>query len=278
MKAEPRERGDLADLVSTDLAIRLDGILFYGDPHGQWEPLLEALDSSVRAIIILGDLAEAKHHPDQVDEARQVLEELSARGIAWYTISGNHDSDTAEMCDLVYRDLGDRLLDGGVVHIGKPDVAIAGLGGVVSGRIWDGVNKAAAESPEELLAITPRQEHHRGGLPFKKRRTIFPSTVRELSGQKADVLISHEAPSCHQHGFAFIDELAEAMGVSLIVHGHHHAAYADRLENGVRVRGLGLAEVWRPRTGLSDFQRVMLQAGLVSLDENEEVYRLLKSR
>lgn len=278
MKAELGKRADLPDLVSMDLAARLDGILFYGDPHGQWEPLLDALDTSVRSIIILGDLAEAKHHPHQVDEVRRVLKELSARGIDWHTISGNHDSDTAEICDLVYRDLGDRLLDGRVVHVGKPNIAIAGLGGVVSGRIWDGVNKAAADSPEALLAITPRQEHHRGGLPFKKRRTIFPSTVRELSGQKADVLISHEAPSCHPHGFAFINELAEAMGARLIVHGHHHAAYEDQLENGVLVRGLGLAEVWRPQTGLSDVQRTILRAGLVSLDENEDAYRALKSR
>jgi hypothetical protein len=29
------------------------------------------------------------------------------------------------------------------------------------------------------------------------------------------------------------------------VHGHHHTSYAAVLPNGIRVRGLGLAELWR---------------------------------
>jgi hypothetical protein len=57
--------------------------------------------------------------------------------------------------------------------------------------------------------------------------------------------VSHEAPSSHPHGFAVIDSLAESCGAWLIVHGHHHHSYEATLPNGIRVRGLGLAEPWR---------------------------------
>jgi len=34
--------------------------------------------------------------------------------------------------------------------------------------------------------------------------------------------VTHEAPSAHPHGCKAIDELAETLGVQLVVHGHHH--------------------------------------------------------
>jgi hypothetical protein len=30
----------------------------------------------------------------------------------------------------------------------------------------------------------------------------------------------------------------------LIVHGHHHESYSAKLQNGVDVRGLAVAETW----------------------------------
>jgi len=56
--------------------------------------------------------------------------------------------------------------------------------------------------------------------------------------------VTHEAPSCHRHGYAVIDDLAAAGGAKLIVHGHHHDSYTATLPNGIPVRGLGLAEPW----------------------------------
>jgi hypothetical protein len=58
------------------------------------------------------------------------------------------------------------------------------------------------------------------------------------------VLVTHEAPSCHRHGFAAIDRLAEVAAARLIVHGHHHESYAAKLPGGIDVRGLGFAEPW----------------------------------
>ncbi len=62
---------------------------------------------------------------------------------------------------------------------------------------------------------------------------------------RADVLVTHEAPSCHKHGFAGIDVAAAACRARLVVHGHHHATYDGVLPGGVRVKGLGKAEVLR---------------------------------
>ena len=65
-----------------------------------------------------------------------------------------------------------------------------------------------------------------------------------LAQHRFDVLVSHEAPSCHRHGFAAIDRLAEVAAARLIVHGHHHESYAAKLANGIDVRGLAVAEAW----------------------------------
>ena len=43
-----------------------------------------------------------------------------------------------------------------------------------------------------------------------------------LKSQKADILITHEAPRPHPQGFAVINQLARKMDVSKIFHGHHH--------------------------------------------------------
>ncbi|MBY0572775.1 MAG: metallophosphoesterase, partial [Undibacterium sp.] len=46
-----------------------------------------------------------------------------------------------------------------------------------------------------------------------------------LASQKADILVTHEAPSCHPHGFPTIDQLARSMDVGWSFHGHHHDNY-----------------------------------------------------
>ena len=46
--------------------------------------------------------------------------------------------------------------------------------------------------------------------------------VAQLGKQRAQVLVAHEAPSCHPFGWSAIDELAKRMGISYVFHGHHH--------------------------------------------------------
>jgi sugar phosphate isomerase/epimerase len=58
--------------------------------------------------------------------------------------------------------------------------------------------------------------------------------------------VTHEAPAAHPHGWRVIDELAEKLGVQLVVHGHHHRSI-DYIGEGlmttaapVRAFGVGM--------------------------------------
>ena len=62
--------------------------------------------------------------------------------------------------------------------------------------------------------------------------------------------------------------LAAAGGARLIVHGHHHESYAAVLSNGVRVRGLGIAERQQ------DIGEIVVGGGIVGLERE----RLLERR
>ena len=62
-----------------------------------------------------------------------------------------------------------------------------------------------------------------------------------LAGQRADVLVTHEAPTSHPSGVAVLEDLARAMGARLVVHGHHHIGYRAEAADGLRVLGVGAA-------------------------------------
>jgi hypothetical protein len=62
-------------------------------------------------------------------------------------------------------------------------------------------------------------------LESKKQRflsSIYPDDYFGLALESADILITHEAPSCHPYGYAEIDELAQYLGARQVFHGHHH--------------------------------------------------------
>ncbi len=220
-----------------------DEILFYGDPHGRWACLYEALKGKPRAVIVLGDLAEGKLDPGGPARARDAFRAVLDAGAQLSFIVGNHDSGSDELWKVI-EDFGDFRIDGRIVEIAG--LRIAGLGGVVRGRIWKGEGEARFSSEADLIAQTPRQERWRGGIPRAHRTTLMPWTVEDLRTQTADVLVTHEAPASHQHGFGFIDQLAADMCVRIIVHGHHHRTYTDATENSnIRVQGVGLAHAWR---------------------------------
>ena len=58
-------------------------------------------------------------------------------------------------------------------------------------------------SVDTILATQVRTQHS----------TIFPDVYDRLSLLGADVLVTHEASSCHKYGFEAIDDLARALGV-----------------------------------------------------------------
>ena len=181
---------------------------------------------------------------------RQTLAPLFASGWCIRWILGNKDAETETVFDNLATDFPAGDIGGKVVELGS--LRVAGLAGVFKPRIWypradapgDVIEPPRFETRSDFLQSLPVREHWRDGLPLWHRDSIFPEDLARLAQQRFDVLVSHEAPSCHRHGFAAIDELADAGGARLIVHGHHHQSYAAQLDNGIQVRGLGVAEVW----------------------------------
>jgi predicted phosphodiesterase len=213
-------------------------IVIAGDPHGNFAPILRACAAmDVGTLILVGDC-------ELNAPLRQVLAPMLAAGWRVHWILGNKDTETAAVFDNLAGDDPEGDIGGRVIEIGG--LRIGGLGGVFKPRIWD---PNSGEPPgfatrSAFLAGLDEREHWRGGLPLWHRDSIFPEDFSTLGRQRFDVLISHEAPSSHRHGFAAIDRLAELGAARLIVHGHHHESYAATLPNRIAVRGLAVAETW----------------------------------
>lgn len=223
-------------------------IYFLGDVHGRIEHLLPAVraqqDSSVH-VIFLGDIEPQRAFEDEI---RPLID----AGIGVWFIHGNHDTDSRRAWDNLAGS-SHRNLHGRVIEI--EGVRIAGLGGIFRGEIWYPDRPAMVDGTPRhrnyddymtwLRAKTPPRLHasvKNTGNALKHLSTIFPDTFDELAEQKADILVTHEAPSCHPHGFKSIDLLAQAMGVNSMFHGHHHDSLnyqAWEADLGFRAHGVG---------------------------------------
>lgn len=217
------------------------GVMFYGDPHGDWKPLLRACnDERPDGVVILGDC-------DLALPLRQQIREVFEAAIRVRWIPGNHDTDSPEWHDRLWGDFPEGNLHARWGQVGG--LIIAGLGGVFKERVWYPRFDAALPihaTRRDYLRSLPPADRWRGGLPLRVRDAIFPEDVGSLRGLRADVLVTHEAPSCHRHGFVGIDRAAEACRARLIVHGHHHEGYSAVIPGtSIQVRGLGRAEVLR---------------------------------
>ena len=219
-------------------------ILFAGDPHRNFTPIIRAcLDRAPSTLIVVGDL-------DCQLPLRETFAAVIAKGWQVRWILGNHDCETDTSYDNLVTDHPEGDLGFRVTDING--IRVAGLPGVFKPSVWyprsdDGAQPIDAPryyDLETFLAAQPAARRWRGGLPLWHRDSIFPDDVDRLAERRFDVLVTHEAPSCHRHGFTVIDDLAKAGGARLIVHGHHHDSYTATLPNGITVRGLGLAEPW----------------------------------
>jgi len=198
-------------------------ILFCGDPHGQWQHIIDAaLQTDARAVILLGDL----------EPARPLHIELAAiRDRVWY-IHGNHDTDhEANFVNVWHSELAARNLHGRVITL-PCGTRIGGLGGVFRGAVWYPKDRQAPKfrNREAHARITPRQDRWQGSVHLKHWSSIYPDEVEQLAALPADILITHEAPGYHEHGFAPLDDLARRMGVHTTVHGHQH----DNIDSSAR--------------------------------------------
>jgi predicted phosphodiesterase len=213
-------------------------ILFCGDTHGKHAHVLEAAKQiQPMAIVLLGDLemSGAAH-----------LELASVCDMVWW-IQGNHDTDSQETCtNLTDSKLAHRCVDGRVVVL--PDgTRLAGLGGVFREKIWAPPLPPIHDSYEAWQATLQPGWHKRSSQyareRLKHRSTIFQDTYDRLAADEADVLVLHEAPRPHPNGWNALNELARAMRVRQVWHGHHHdrpnyQPYWGQL--GYDLRGVGL--------------------------------------
>lgn len=206
-------------------------IFFLGDVHGRFTDVnRHVLPARPTAVVFLGDIEPARPFVEEIAP-------LEAAGIAVYWIRGNHDTDSRTSWNNLAGAM-DRNIDGRVVDIGG--VRVAGLGGVFRGEIWfpDHPAMCPAEPKHRNFAdycraceakrpLRERNQQATGGASYfgrdlKHESSIFSDTYDALTVQEADILVTHEAPSCHSHGFKTIDHLAQAMGIKRLFHGHHH--------------------------------------------------------
>jgi hypothetical protein len=216
--------------------------VFAGDPHRNFAPIFRFCQTmAVGTLIIVGDC-------DCPAPLTRLMAPLLDRDWDVQWILGNHDTETETAFENLHASPGNLGLR--VSSIGG--LRVAGLPGVFKPRVWYPRKEQGAPriEPPSFLTRAAFQasllpsELWRDGLPLWHRDTIFPEDFDLLAGMGCDILVTHEAPSTHPHGFAVIDALAAACNATLVVHGHHHRSYAAVLPNGIKVKGLGLAETW----------------------------------
>lgn len=207
-------------------------ILYCGDPHGGVRGSLQyiidaALEANASAVILLGDIEPAR--PLHIE-----LEPILDR--TWW-IPGNHDADSDESWRRVATpEVASRNLHGRVVTLPDSGLRIAGVGGVFRESVWHPSPASARggipafRSRAAHAKSTPRQDRWEGGHHRKHWGTIYPDELDRLAVLRADVIVTHEAPGYHPHGFDILDTLAQAMGAKVMVHGHQH----DRLDSSAR--------------------------------------------
>lgn len=209
-------------------------ILFAGDPHGNFKPLITAVHKyQPTAVVLLGDY-------DLETPLDSCLQEIVDLTKIWW-IAGNHDFESPEKHNNLFNSaLSDKNL-----HLKVTEIAglrVVGLGGIFLGRVWYPPQKPKWQGKEHYLtsqSIKVQQSE----MALKYKSAIWYDEFEALKSLKADVLVSHEAPGSHRHGFHVIGELAEAMGVQHIFHGHLHENYVSCIKKNIKVSGVANSAV-----------------------------------
>ena len=209
-------------------------VFLAGDCHGRFDHVIEAARMYLpAAIVFLGDM-------EAPVPLHEVLAPIMGSTSIWW-IPGNHDTDSEASHDHVHGSaLAGYNLHGRVVEIAG--VRIARLGGVFREKVWAPPGAPLYQSAEDFTRHCRRGNRWRSGLPLKHRSTIFPDIYHQLFKQRADVLVTHEAPSYWHgdYGQAAIDGLARGLHVSKTFHGHLHADRKYGSSLGFHGYGVGL--------------------------------------
>ncbi len=170
----------------------------------------------------------------------KTLHEITGLTQIWW-IAGNHDFETPDK----HRNLFHSALADKGLHLRVVDVAgirIAGLGGIFLGRVWYPPHPPKWLSKQHYIGAQ-RPHIKNGEMPLKYQCAIWHDEFHALAKLKADILVSHEAPGSHKYGFSVIGELASAMGVKHIFHGHLHENYAKVIKRNIQVFGVANSSV-----------------------------------
>jgi predicted phosphodiesterase len=204
-------------------------ILFAGDPHGNFKPLIAATQKyQPEAVILLGDY-------DLDMPLESCLEEIAGLTEIWW-IAGNHDFESPGK----YNNLFNSAFSDRDLHLKVTEIAglrVAGLGGIFLGRVWYPPQQPKWLGKQHYLHTQSANFKH-SGMSLKYKSAIWHDEFEALKTLKADILVSHEAPGSHRHGFKVIGELAVAMGVKNIFHGHLHENYSSTIKNNIKVYGV----------------------------------------
>lgn len=208
-------------------------VWFCGDPHGKVDYIYEAVaQGRPDAIVILGDI-ECDLPFDKL------FSPIMKTCDVWY-IHGNHDVDTA----AYWRNLSSsqKSLHARTQHV--CDLVIGGLGGVFDAEVWHpslGSGNPSSQNHEEYANKVKGRKVHPRFIERQievSRSYIYPDDYFSLAMERADILVTHEAPACHKLGFIEIDELADNLGARKIFHGHHHETYITANVYGVGFRSI----------------------------------------
>ena len=223
------------------------GIIFIGDIHRRWDHVergLAALSRPPRHIVLLGDM-------ECTAPLDALVAPILARGAGLHWIFGNHDADGGvEMWANLADPARNPRTSGGALHGRVAEIGglrIAGLGGTFHTRVWNPPAPPRLQSRTELADDMARlgpgwsADATAALATALSTMAIWPEDVEALARQRADILVTHEAPSSHRSGAAVLDKLARAMGARLVVHGHHHTGYRATAEDGLQVQGVGAA-------------------------------------
>jgi predicted phosphodiesterase len=211
------------------MSFNLSRILFAGDPHGNFKPIVKAvIRYQPEAVIMLGDY-------DLEKPLDHYLQEIISLTQIWW-IAGNHDFLTASHYNNLFKSaLADHHL-----HLQVKEIAglrIAGLSGIFLGRVWYPPKPPIWQNKQHFFE-TCKKRFRDERLSLKLECAIWHNEFEALKALKADVLVCHEAPNSHRFGFSAIGELAAAMEVKYVFHGHLHENYAATLKSNITVIGV----------------------------------------
>jgi len=207
-------------------------ILFAGDPHGSFANIISAVHKyRPEAIVMLGD------YNLEVPLEQYLQAIIGMTKIYW--IPGNHDFDsTEEFENLYYSALSYNNIHLKVIEVNG--LRIAGLGGIFKEKIWMPGSIPKWLDKKHWLQCKPSNVKK---IPLHLDHAIWHHELEKMKKTvRADILVTHEAPSCHRHGKTAIEELAEAIGAKHIFHGHHHKYYQESIK-GIAVTGASIGGV-----------------------------------